>query len=157
MQRIVIQTLRFQSVRPIMTTIGERLTNLNSEIGLVTMKDHYKSYLSKVGRDFFMVVVSMLPHAEIGRNDHQKSAPTWVSSHTLVVWMALKFSSNPRLCKFEYEMIFKGQRKNGSCQRIIQPKTYFSFYLCDKLLAYCFFQLKFKPYPEWTHLICYES
>jgi len=32
MQRIVIQTLRFQSVRPIMTTIAERLTNLNSEI-----------------------------------------------------------------------------------------------------------------------------
>ena len=78
MQRIVIQTLRFQSVRPIMTTIGERLTNLNSEIGLVTMKDHYKSYLSKEGRVFFMAVVSMLPHAEIGRNDRREGAPHFI-------------------------------------------------------------------------------
>ena len=30
---------------------------------------------SKVGCVFLMVVVSMLPHAEIGRNDHPEGAP----------------------------------------------------------------------------------
>ena len=30
---------------------------------------------AKVGRVFLMVVVSMLPHSEIGRNDHQEHAP----------------------------------------------------------------------------------
>ena len=33
---------------------------------------------SKVGCVFLMVVVSMLPHAEIGRNDHREGAPHFI-------------------------------------------------------------------------------
>ena len=36
--------------------------------------------LHKVGRVILMVVVSMLPHAEIGRNEHRENAPHFIGN-----------------------------------------------------------------------------
>ena len=40
---------------------------------------------NKVGCVFLMVVVSMLPHPEIGRNDHRESAPHFILKQIWIV------------------------------------------------------------------------
>ena len=62
--------------------------------------------VSKVGSILLMVVVSMLPHAEIGGNDHREDAPQFIrkSNLFLAVMTCHQHFLSPRLFEVQLEV-----------------------------------------------------
>ena len=99
-------TIRFQPTNPVKrdNPLGDSKSALNAAINAGGFKlkpvdhsiDHgnLKSLKYKVGCVFLVVVVSMLLHAEIGRNDHRECAPHFIkilrvqsSGSNLLIWL----------------------------------------------------------------------
>ena len=53
-------------------------------------KSYSGKIIYKVGCVFPMVIVSILPHAEFGPNDHREDAPHFITRHT-IVWIPRDF------------------------------------------------------------------
>ena len=50
----------------------------NNDVNMVNQMKRYKYTVYKPGCVFPMVVVSILPHAELKRNDHREDAPNFI-------------------------------------------------------------------------------
>ena len=90
---------------------------------------------SKVGCVFPMVVVSILPHAEFGPNDHREDAPHFTNDD--LNWGHRLLSSNEPKHELSDKMCSNAQSRTSKILQLgssLVPKSHFCVYQCSSFV-----------------------